>query len=497
MKWRLLLGTLGLFVTLVAAGPGFEPTIQGFGDEPTQTLDPPYSLPGDVVVCDDEDEDDDEASDWQCDGRVVSMKLAYTGEGCSATTNTQNGTVFCAGDAASFEPVDIVVSDGGGQIFANVTDVYLGDVIEIPDANAGPVSLSDILEVEIGGLELVAFTSDCSQPLVVGSKFGSVQVVELTTTNGGTVILGGDELWCELAKATVDDVAQTIFLEGSFCPNPIVRGGQPGGSFAELQILDNDFNSILVAASGIGNPETCVIEVECPCDDCVMEVALGTGGEPGPPGPTGPTGPIGPTGPSGGDPGPTGPTGPTGAPGEPGATGPTGTPGEPGATGPTGTPGEPGATGPTGPTGEQCTGSCPEGQCLQSIGDDCEFVCVPCDPSECPPGMTRFGAWCIDDLLRLPSQNFVEASEACHQDGRSICPIEALMLCDVLGETAGPNASCAITTDDDVLRLWTQTYDAQFGASVFQGIVVYGEDNKAFKANVTELYPYYCCESAK
>ena len=30
-----------------------------------------------------------------------------------------------------------------------------------------------------------------------------------------------------------------------------------------------------------------------------------------------------------------------------------------------------------------------------------------------------------------------------------------------------------------------------------QGIVVYGEDNKAFKASITELYPFYCCESVK
>lgn len=70
------------------------------------------------------------------------------------------------------------------------------------------------------------------------------------------------------------------------------------------------------------------------------------------------------------------------------------------------------------------------------------------------------------------------------------------MLCDVLEETAGSSASCVNTTDDDELRLWTQTYDANFGDSVFQSIVVYGEDNQAFKANVTELYPFYCCKPA-
>ena len=58
-------------------------------------------------------------------------------------------------------------------------------------------------------------------------------------------------------------------------------------------------------------------------------------------------------------------------------------------------------------------------------------------------------------------------------------------------------AKRAITTDNNELRLWTQGYDASYGQSVFQGILVYGEDNKAFKANMMELYPFYCCRAAK
>ena len=53
-----------------------------------------------------------------------------------------------------------------------------------------------------------------------------------------------------------------------------------------------------------------------------------------------------------------------------------------------------------------------------------------------------------------------------------------------------------ITTDSNTLRLWTGTYDASYGESVFSSIVVYGEDNKAFKAALTDIFPYYCCETA-
>jgi hypothetical protein len=498
-----MVATLGLFLMLVVVKPGLGDQILVLNGAENEMSDPEYSLPGSPnIVCDDEDEDDDGAG--QCMGSVVSMKLEYTGLGCSATTNTQDDTVLCSGNAMAFEPVAITITDEAGRVYADLADVFLGNEIEVAASNAGEATLGRSLEVEIDGdREIIMFDTSCDKPLYVGNNFGSMRVTELTSTLGGTHVLGGDELECELAKATVDVTSQTMLLQGSFCAEPWVFGGQPGGQFERLEILSSDPSSILVAVEGVGNPDTCVIQVACPCEDCVMEVAFGAGeGAPGPTGPTGPTGATGPTGPADGPPGPAGPTGPTGpagatgaagdngAQGPTGARGPTGTQGPTGprgligpqgptgAQGPSGIAGEDGADGATGPTGPQgATG--PTGQTL----------------SGCAAGATRFGEWCIDDDFRQPT-NFGTASLACFNDrGKSICPLEAMLLCDVLSEQmSGTPATCTELTDNNQLRIWTLTYDAAFGSSIFDALVVYGEDNKAFQASYSEIYPYYCCE---
>jgi hypothetical protein len=690
MNARVLMACLcavALAVVAVAA-PGYGDPRSTFGagasDSPMSgTTDP--ALP--QVVCgpdDDEDEDEDEDSDAaQCFGGVTSMKLVYTGDGCSSTSNDQNGLVQCTGDAGGYDPVDVVVRNGWSDdsVYTHDYNLTSGDVIEVRAQDAGDSLLPSALEVLIAdGLEQIQFDASCNEPLHVGDEFGSVRVVELTSGYAGTVTLAAEESYaCTLAKATFDPEASTVLLEGSFCDEPEVFGGQPGGDFASLPVLDSGPNFILVGVAEVTALETCVIEVECLCADCAMEVALwdvepaegpagptgpqgpsgptgptgaagatgaqgpagpsgGTGpqgpagptgapgpmglpgpagpagengedgedGAPGPTGPTGPTGPAGadgatgsqgpqgatgPTGPQGADgapgamgptgttgpvgptgsqgeqgpagptgpqgengaagaTGPQGPSGPTGAAGTTGATGPTGPQGVSGAagatgptgptgpqgpSGPTGTTGAAGATGPTGPqgangvagatgptgpqgpsgtpgaagpmglqgptgpqgpAGETPTGSCPEGECVVAIGENGALVCGPCaDGGGCDVATTtRVGQWCVENLLRLPAQNFEQASAACHAAGKSICPIDALMLCDVLDDSLGSQASCINTTDNNILRIWTSTYATSFGESVFQAIVVYGEDNKAFKANIMDLYPFYCCD---
>jgi hypothetical protein len=273
---------------------------------------------------------------------------------------------------------------------------------------------------------------------------------------------------CGITKVTtdLDSPVPTATFWGTFCENPFVLAGQEDGTFQPMMILSAGLGFVTVDLTGNDDPADVTFSIECPCETCECKLTLGVVG-------------------------PVGPVGPTGTTGATGATGAAGAQGEQGEIGPTGMSGPPGTTGPTGP---QCTGSCPDGWCFHSIGDDCELICVPCGAEECPPGATRFGTWCIDDFLRLPSQNFVDASSTCHQDGKSICPVEALMLCDIL--EIGPFASCILATDQD-LRLWTRNYDAAFSEYLFQGIVVYGDDNKAFQANITDTYPFYCCQPAK
>ncbi len=519
MKRSLLFTMLLLSALVLVARPGVGQPLQGLGPDPGPPFDFHNTLPGRVVVCDDEDEDEDEDVS-QCEGSVISMKLMYTGAGCDATSNTQSGLVTCEGNAASLEPVDILVTnENGSKVYADAKDLSLGDVFLVEAALAGDSKLAaNSLAVIEYGLETIKFHTSCSKPLDVGDQFGSLQVVELTTPNGTFVLSGDDESGCTLAKATVDPDEQTVLLEGTFCETPSVSGGQPGGAFETLPILDSGPNFILVAVGAVDDLVTCVMEVECPCQDCTMEVAFGHGDDGGPTGPTGPTGPAGPAGPSGpqgatgeagpagpqgstGPQGPAGPAGPQGASGAQGPAGPTGSMGPQGPAGPAGPQGASGAqgpagpTGPTGPTGPAAEGSCPEGQCVTGIDEEGRLICAPCSSGGgCDVATTsRIGHWCIDNLLHLPSKNFMDASSECHALGRSICPVEALMLCDALGAAVGPNATCQITTDSNTLRMWTGTYDASYGASVFQSIIVFGEDNKAFKANLTEIYPFYCC----
>jgi hypothetical protein len=500
-KWALAsLCTISLAL-IVAALPGYGDPLQDFQPEPVEIPGVGSSEPPDLkIVCDPDDDDDEDENDDtpECYGSVVSMKLKYKGKGCAATSNHQNGLVQCVGGANGDSPVDIVVASAWapGTVYADPFGVFLNDTFDVTAAYAGQSKLDTDVTVEIEGIEEVQFHTSCSQPLNVGDEFGSFKLVELTSTLGGTVTIGWDDLYeCTLAKATVDPAEPTVLLEGSFCEEPIVWGGTAGGLFQQLTVLDSGSNYILAALEAVADLETCVVEVECPCKDCKMEVALGDDDdEPGPMGPTGPTGPAGPTGPTG----PAGPTGSQGPTGETGATGSQGSPGEPGATGPTGPMGPMGPMGPqgedgdVGPTGPQGPAGVPgpigPTGATGAIGPTGPAG-VGCDVAT----TTRVGMWCVDDDIQLTPMNFYQASDFCHAREKSICPVDALMLCDVLGASLGSKATCVITTDSNTLRLWTSTFDASFGDRVFQGIIVYGEDNKAFQASLSELYPFYCC----
>jgi len=380
---------------------------------------------------DEDDDDEDESGDNpDCIGEITSMMLMYTGDGCPETSDDQHGLVLCLGDADALEPVNVLVTGRGpvgSRTYAEEDGVFLGDVLEVRAVDGG-VSVfnphtSIVVEFE---LERMVIQTSCSE-IVVGDQVGSLLVVGLTSTLGGTVIMGGEELECSLAKATFDPFDSSVLLEGEFCENPIVRAGQTGGQFEELYLLDSGANFILVAVDEVDDLQTCVFQVECPCETCTMEVAFGDLG------------------------GPQGPTGPTGPPGADGADG---------------------ATGPTGPPG--------------SIDFE----------AGCGAGMTRIGHWCVDDLIH-PPKNFAGASEECHDLHSSICPVEAVMLCDVLDASVLGNQASCINTTDSALRIWTSTYDAAFGQSVLQAIIIYdGDDNTALKADQTEVFPFYCCQAA-
>jgi hypothetical protein len=127
---------------------------------------------------------------------------------------------------------------------------------------------------------------------------------------------------CFVARATVDLVAGTLWIEGTLCDSPEVFLGREGGDVVELDVLDSGEDFLLADLGGMTGPATCIVIVDCPCEVCSMDLTLGMQGPTGPVGPTGTQGATGPTGP----PGPSGPTGATGPTGPQGKSGKGGVP---------------------------------------------------------------------------------------------------------------------------------------------------------------------------
>jgi hypothetical protein len=212
-----------------------------------------------------------------CHGQLVEIRLRYTGEGCDATTNTQNGAASCDGGARFAEPLEVLVSSPSRTIFVEAEELRTGDVIDVSARDAGRHALEDSTEVSLGrGLETVSIATSCTQSLAVGDKFGSLEVVGMTSTAGGTVAQVGPESSCSIQGAVAAaPTRSTLRLTGSFCAGPAVLAGQPGGEFTELPILDAGDDFIEVPLRAVGPLETCVVVVECPCKRCTSGIARG------------------------------------------------------------------------------------------------------------------------------------------------------------------------------------------------------------------------------
>ncbi len=152
-----------------------------------------------------------------CYGKVTQLSLRYTGEGCAATEHNQNPSkVSCEGDAASAEPVRIVVTNNNGdKVYADVPSVPLDGEIVAAAANAGDDHFRAETRVQIFApsgepnepdllIEDLSFHISCSQPLAPGNQFGSMFVFGMITTGGGEVVYEepGDECLTEFLLPT-------------------------------------------------------------------------------------------------------------------------------------------------------------------------------------------------------------------------------------------------------------------------------------------------------
>jgi cysteine-rich repeat protein len=134
------------------------------------------------------------SSGMTCEGKVTSLTLEYTGEGCSATTNAQEGKVACEGGASFAAPISITASGKAGKKgsssgnWGSFQGVVIGDRITFTAENGGADKFDADTFIDINnGLERITFHTSCSKPLALGDQFGSVRVVGMTSTEGGTI----------------------------------------------------------------------------------------------------------------------------------------------------------------------------------------------------------------------------------------------------------------------------------------------------------------------
>ncbi len=143
--------------------------------------------------------------DDNCRGRVKKLELQYTGDDCNATMHMQaSGSVTCNGDPQGAPFVHIIVSNRSNPWDPTARvwfegDVALGGIFEATATAGGTTQFGDntwvfVIAADCTILQTVKFVTNCCQPLNVGNQFGSVRVVGLDNTQGGSFMLGADVL---------------------------------------------------------------------------------------------------------------------------------------------------------------------------------------------------------------------------------------------------------------------------------------------------------------
>lgn len=121
--------------------------------------------------------------------KPVTITMKYTGEDCSATSNSQDPSkVSCSGDPAFAPLVHIISHDPPDKYTWFAGNVALGGTFVLDAGNAGRTQLQgdtiiDIYDASTGALlQTVQFHTSCSQPLIVGDQYGACELQSLTLT---------------------------------------------------------------------------------------------------------------------------------------------------------------------------------------------------------------------------------------------------------------------------------------------------------------------------
>ncbi|NNE26609.1 MAG: hypothetical protein HKN09_07180, partial [Saprospiraceae bacterium] len=123
--------------------------------------------------------DDDFFTDC-CDqiGKPTSMTFKFVGGGCGADNNSQGSKSDCDGGVTGNGPYSISEEDGAN---ISVSSISVGDVFTVSDASKLPNPI--VLRIN-GGQEVIEVHTSCSAPLVMGDRYGSLELLNYTDEDG-------------------------------------------------------------------------------------------------------------------------------------------------------------------------------------------------------------------------------------------------------------------------------------------------------------------------
>ena len=175
--------------------------IVGMDEEDCEGYDPEI-ITELVAPCDDTPPGPQPVADCCEQGdKPAAITVRYTGEGCEATSHTQDpDKVQCDGDPNDDAMVYIVASekeDGSGKIWFT-GNVALNETFVIDAANANQDKLKSKTFVRIYSaqngslLQFVEFHTSCSQPLGIGNQFGANLIEGIIFEDGSACGEAGD-----------------------------------------------------------------------------------------------------------------------------------------------------------------------------------------------------------------------------------------------------------------------------------------------------------------
>ncbi len=164
------------------------------------------------------------------DGKLKSVVLKYVGGNCSKTTNWQNGKVTCGGDAALNEPIGIVIKKDADivKVSPSTQSINIGDHFTISAGDK--LEANTYFDIVQNGvvLQSLAIHTSCSQPIAVGDRFGSVQIVSMDLVDGSHLGYGTEVEYTYVVKNVGPMTVQNITV------NDNLLGPIPGSPIASL-----------------------------------------------------------------------------------------------------------------------------------------------------------------------------------------------------------------------------------------------------------------------